>query len=445
MPNVLALKPDDLDTVEKRSKYSVAVVGCNRKGIFFASAFATAGFKVTCSDADPNAVKKLAKAKTPFGEQEVECKIKRLITSGQLTVTGEIKKPVSQADIVVLAVPSRLGDNKKIDTSEALNAAKQIGAALHAGALVVYVEVAGVGFVEGAMKETLEDTSGLKTGQSFILAYAPIHNPQGKQLLEPKNGLLLRMATAGKAGQNQASTLFKTIIDNIVKADDVKTVEAAALFASARQDADAALANELAVFCEQAGVDFNQVLKASAFDTPALLPLADDEETKKGVYLLLEGAENAGAKLKLPELARQINEEMVKHSVNLTQEALRSCNKTLRRSRIAVLGAVKPSEDSEAFVKSLLVKGAKVSFYGHALKGDAPELEIVKTSLNEAVEGADCIVLLGADDKPLNLRRLKTLTKTPSVMVDLTGALDRGAVEAEGFIYRGLGRGRDKE
>ena len=60
-----------------------------------------------------------------------------------------------------------------------------------------------------------------------------------------------------------------------------------------------------------------------------------------------------------------------------------------------------------------------------------------------AVEGVDCVVILTGEEqfKHLNLRKLKAMTKTPSVIVDLAGAFEPRAVEAEGFIYRGLGRG----
>jgi len=43
--------------------------------------------------------------------------------------------------------------------------------------------------------------------------------------------------------------------------------------------------------------------------------------------------------------------------------------------------------------------------------------------------------------KHLNLKKLKPLTKTPSVIVDLAAALEPQQAETEGFIYRGLGRG----
>src|SRR5208283_718935 len=97
MPSILNLKPDEIDTKEKRSKYVVSVIGCGQKGILFANAFADAGFKVVCSDPDPSVIKKLAKGKTPFAEQEIESKIKSLINAGQLSVTGELKKAVSRS------------------------------------------------------------------------------------------------------------------------------------------------------------------------------------------------------------------------------------------------------------------------------------------------------------------------------------------------------------
>ena len=54
------------------------------------------------------------------------------------------------------------------------------------------------------------------------------------------------------------------------------------------------------------------------------------------------------------------------------------------------------------------------------------------------------VILTGEDQfKNLNLKKLKALTKTPAVIVDLAGAFEPKKVEAEGFIYRGLGRGTE--
>jgi UDPglucose 6-dehydrogenase len=97
------------------------------------------------------------------------------------------------------------------------------------------------------------------------------------------------------------------------------------------------------------------------------------------------------------------------------------------------------------FVNMLELKGAKVSIYDPLSKRESLDLGTVKSSsLNETVEGADCIVILTDEDqfKNLNLKKLKALTKTPAVIVDLAGTFAQPkTVEAEGFIYRGLGRG----
>ncbi len=447
MPNVLTLKPDEIDTNEKRSKYSVSVVGCGRKGILYAYIFAGAGFKVTCLDADPNVVKKLAKGKTPFEGQEFEVKIKGLIDTGLLSVTGELKKAISRSDVVIVTVPAKVDDKKKIDCSEVLSIIKQVGAALHAGVMVAYGEVADLGFVEGDLKETLENTSGLKAGQDFILAYAPLHNAQVKRPVDPATDLELNVAATGKIGQEETLNLVKTVMKNVKQIKDVKIAEITTLFNAAKHDIRTALANEFAIFCESAKIDYQEALESLEFNDPSFLPTIDDEENKNEAYLLLESAENLNVQLKLPKLSRQINEQMVKYAVNLTQDALRNCNKTLRRSRISLLGKVNPNTNAAVFLKLLLLKGAKVTLYNPVSKSDTPDLGVAKSSLNEAVEGVDCIVVLTGEEqfKRLNLRKLKALTKTPAVIMDLAGTLEPKAVEAEGFIYRGLGREKDNK
>jgi UDPglucose 6-dehydrogenase len=155
----------------------------------------------------------------------------------------------------------------------------------------------------------------------------------------------------------------------------------------------------------------------------------------------------------MPTLARQINEEMVKHATNLTYEALRAGGGTLRRAKIAVLGA--ESKDGVTFVGLLEGKGAKITryhansneFVGNLSDGDHSDSAKAKKTLNEAVEGTDCVVLFSAEEqlKRLNLKKLRALMKSPASFVDLAGVMEPQKVEAEGFIYRGLGRGVHKK
>jgi UDP-N-acetyl-D-mannosaminuronic acid dehydrogenase len=436
LPSVLHLKPEEIDSAEKRSAYTVSVVGCDQRGVTLASAFADAGFKVVCSDADPSVMKKLARGKAPFAQPNVESKLKSHITSGRIITSNDLKSTVPQSGIILLTVSPKLDDKNKSDYSPVINACKQIGASLRSGTLIVYSGVAGFGFTEGTIKETLENTSGLKAGQDFGLAYT-------SALSTETSNVNLKVAASDQTSLNAATTVFNTLSRNVKTVNQVKVAEIAALFAAAKHDASRALANELAVFCEKANVDYFEVLKVLDLNDSSFLPTTVEEENKNEAYMLLESAENLNAKLRLPALARQINEDMVKHAVNLAQEGLRSCGKTLRRAKVAVIGSANPTSPMDVFVKMLGMKGAKVSIYDPKAKKEQTNLRTVKTVLSEAVEGADCIVILSGQEQVtrLNLKKVKAIMKKPSVIVDLTGAMEPKKVTTEGFIYCGLGRG----
>jgi len=445
LPSALNLKPEQIDTPENRSQFCVAVLGCEQKGVFFAVTFAKAGFSVTCLDADASVIKKVAKGKIPFSDQETQSQLKRLITSGQLIATSELKT-LSKSDIIIITVPAKVDEKKKTDYSETLNAFKIVGSALHPGSLVIIGETVGFGFIEGTAKETLENTSGLKAGKDFGLVYMPLFKSSNKNV-NPNTNFELIVAAIGKTGLDAATKIAKTLTSNVKLANEVKTAELATLFRIGKQDANTALANELAVFCEVTNSDYFEVLKILDLNDKEFFPTAVEQENKYRAYFLLENADNINAKLRLSALSRQINENMVKHAVNLTQEALRGCGKTLRRARVAVLGNVNPENSTSIYVKLLTSKGAKISLYDPASKGESLELNIVKSNLNEALEGADCIVILTGEQpfSSLNLKKIKPLTKTPSILVDLAGAYEPEKVKAEGFIYRGIGRGNGKE
>jgi UDP-N-acetyl-D-mannosaminuronate dehydrogenase len=151
--------------------------------------------------------------------------------------------------------------------------------------------------------------------------------------------------------------------------------------------------------------------------------------------------------LRLPKLARQLNEDMVKHAFNLTQDALRVGGKTMRRANIALLGAAETGTAAEAFAELLVAKGAKISRYNPQGMVDPKAEGTVKRTLNETVEGANCLVILSEIEqvKRLSLKKLHALMKEPSAFVDLVGVIEPTKVMNTGFTYRGLGRGEQKK
>jgi nucleotide sugar dehydrogenase len=445
LPAVLPLKPQDVDSPQKRAQFTVCVVGCGVEGSFYVLAFADAGFKVFCTDADQSVVKRLSKGNLQLKDRQQETKLKTFLRKEQVVATSDLSAAVSASDIIFLTVSPRVDEKRIVQTSEVGAACKQVGAALHRGSLVIYSGAAGIGFTEGTIKETIENTSGLESGEGFGLAYQPqlaTNTPTGLGEQE------VIVAANDKYSQNAAYAVFGCVAKTVVKASNVRLAEAAALFLAAKRDADLALGNELAVLCENAELDYIEAL--NLLGNKNIEPNVATSANAKETFLLLENAESLNVKLKIPALARQINEEMVKRAVNLIQETTRVGGGTLRRARVALLGDSE-SPDGELLSQLLETKGAKVSRYNPNSSGNKSENNnsepTIKKTLNEAVEGANCVVLFSAQEtlRQLNLKKLHALMKSPASLVDLAGFMDSQKVEAEGFIYRGLGRGVHKK
>ncbi|MCJ7718526.1 nucleotide sugar dehydrogenase [Candidatus Bathyarchaeota archaeon] len=447
------IKPEEIDSGDKREKYTVSVVGCKPIGIIHACLFAMAGFKVICVDPDQNIVNLLQKGKAPNCRHEIEAKLKAYVKTRYLTVTSDIKTAVSQSDVIAITTPVEIGKKKKTDISNLEKACKSVGAHLRQGTLILIVSTVGLGTVENTLKEILENESGLKAGIDFGLAYSPSQILQ-EQTLEALKDNERIVAALDLGSLNSASTVLEIISEKgLKKTNNVKAAEAMTLFQATQYDVNTALANELAHFCERAGIDYFEVQKlntnaSSKLSTPTLA----DGTAYGEPYLLLEDAENLNVKLWIVQAAKENSKLVVKQAVNLVADALKSCGKTMRRARISILG-ISQTQNARSTERETLVdlvntlegRGAKTSIYDPFFTDvETTETQVqYKKNLTEAIEGADCLLILTGHDqfKRLNLQKTKAMLKMPAAIVDLEGVFDSGKVEKEGFIYRGLGKG----
>jgi UDP-N-acetyl-D-mannosaminuronic acid dehydrogenase len=241
----------------------------------------------------------------------------------------------------------------------------------------------------------------------------------------------------------------------IIPVKNIKTAEAIGMFESIHEDVNHALSLELARFCEKTGVDFAECQKAMSTHLSFSLPTSNvaSRYFSAEPYLLFEEAENSGSLLRLVMQSRKINEEMLKRTVKMTKEALKSCGKVFRRARITVLGISERANTDEVFnysfsknlVSSLTRNGARVRVYDPLFSvKELVELGFqVEATLGKSIEGADCLLIAVGHErfKRLNLKRIRFLMKQPAALVDVGNVVDPERALKEGFVYRGLGRG----
>ncbi len=447
---MLSTKFVETKNLEQRERWVVSIVGCGRIGILHACLFVEASFKVICVDSDQATLDRVMKGEVPFLKHELEPILRKNLASGRLKVTNDLKEATAQSNVVIVTTPVIVNDNGKVDYSPLEKVLKSIGTSLRKETLIIIASVVGIGMMEGLLKEIIESSSGFKAGSDFHFAYSPILFPE-RQTLKELSSCRRIVAASDKTGLEFALNVIKAVTNtDVIKTQNMKAAEAATLFEAAFQNVNSTMANEFAFLCERLGIDYLAVRDLLGLGMNMHVQSTSADEAFK---ILLEEAENLNIKLRIPETAMGLNEEFLKHGVELIRNALKSCGKPLRRAKIALLGLSQtpnaadiPKNSAKKIFSMLENKGAKITVYDPYLYGKTLtdfEHAPIKKSLVEAIEGADCIVILAAHDqlKRLNLRKLKLLAKTPAAVVDLEGVLDPVKVEAEGFIYRGFGRG----
>ncbi len=452
MLSALLIKPEDVDTKEKRAKYTVTTIGSEQNSLFYSCLLADAGYDVLCTDHDQTLVNLLSKGRIPFARHEAEATLKDHVRKGHIVATDDFKTAISKGNIIMINTPVEIDQKRKPDYSNIEKASKLVGASIGQNSLVIISSTVGVGVVEGLIRETLENASGFKIGTDIGLAYCPIRISQVQDLEKQPNQEQI-VAACDKTSLNAASTVLETVSPSGIRRTlSVKTAEVAVLFEAAQREVNGALANEFAVLCEKAGADYMEAQKLKAHTLVMFPSLANsDASTEDASYLLLEDAENLNVKLRTVAVARETNEEMAKHAANLVGDALRNCGRTFRRAKVSILGISEipnmkspPKRLVKKLAKIMEKRGAKINVYDPYFSDDSADAgRSMKKTLAETLQGANCIVLITPHDqlKRLSLNKLKVVMKMPAAIVDLAGVFEPEKVEKEGFLYRGLGRG----
>jgi UDP-N-acetyl-D-mannosaminuronic acid dehydrogenase len=448
MSRVMKLAGKDLESPEKRREYTACVVGCGRTGMITACLFAEAGFKVICVDSSSHTVHLLKRRKSPFTESYLRKFIEPRIKESPVYATTNIRKAVSESDIIMISVSASIDKKKKPDYTRLEKTCRDIGMSLKAGSLIIFQNTMGPGMTETLAKETLENASGLEAGNDFGLAYSSALNS-----INPSKDLGNGTKVIGgitKRSLKVACLILEIITKaEVVRVKNIKTAEAVKLLEEAYKDVYVAFANEFAQFCENAGIDFvrvRNIINPRKFSRMAGLHMSRDS------YFLVDEAEALDVKLRMLSLSTKINDEMLDHAIHLVRDALKSCQKPFRRAKISVFGISSlpnrkkvTNSATEKLVNRLKKSGASVQLYDPFFT----QKELVnmgynaEATMSKTVEGTDCLIVAVAHDRftHLNLTRIQMLMKAPAAIVDLGQVVDPCKAEKSGFVYRGFGRG----
>ena len=235
----------------------VTVIGQGYVGLNLAIGAARAGFNVTGLDIDKNLVLDLLEGKTviPGITQRT---IKKLIKNGKYTPSFSTEA-MKDSDIVVIAVPTPLTQDRKPDLFFLETAAKQIAVNLSNRALIINESTSYPGTLRNFIKPIIESISDIE----FDYASAPERIDPGNDKWNLDNTPRV-IGGLTESALDKAAKFYKTFCSQVFLARTPEIAEASKLFENTFRQVNIALANEFSKISNSLGFSTHEAIRAAA-------------------------------------------------------------------------------------------------------------------------------------------------------------------------------------
>ncbi|HIH72989.1 MAG: NDP-sugar dehydrogenase [Thermococcales archaeon 44_46] len=444
---LIGLNREEVKRIFKEGKVTIAVYGLGKMGLPLAAVFADHGANVIGVDINEKVVEMVNRGENHVKEESgLSELVKKNVEAGRLRATTDGVWAAKQADMMVILVPTLTDERGNLKLDPVYDVARKIAKGLEKGDIVITEATMPPGTTESLIP--ILEESGLKLGE-FGLAHAPERTMTGTAIRDITGQYPKIVGASDEKTLEAVIGIYETINrKGVIPMSSIKAAEAVKVFEGVYRDVNIALANELALWCEEHGLDALEVFKAA--------------NTQPYCHLHMPGAGVGGhcipvypwfvinlAKKTNPRLvktAREINDSMPHHVVELTIKGLNETGKSLKGSNILVLGltfrgGVKEFMKSPAIpvIKELKEWGAKVYAYDPlCTKEDA---ERFGAEWKEDFKDVDTIVIV-TDHKEFRNLKLDEIAKEvrTKVIIDGRNVLDVKKAEELGFVYLRVGK-----
>jgi len=381
----------------------VGTLGLGYVGLPLSVEFASAGLKVTGFDLSGEKVDAVNRGESYVKDVPSE-RIQELLRDGRLRASTDFTE-LGGCDAVIICVPTPLSKTKDPDLQMVVDAAKSIAATLREGQLVVLESTTYPGTTEELILPMLTER-GLKVGQDFFLAFSPERVDPGNKDFHTRNTpKIIGGVTPSCTRVTQA--LYSRAIDTVIAVSSTRAAEMVKLLENTFRSVNIGLVNEVALMCARLGVDVWEVIDAAASKPFGFMPfypgpgLGGHCIPIDPLYLSWK-LKTLNYRARFIELAGEINSAMPEYVVERITDALNDRQKSVRGSRILVLGVsykrdIDDVRESPALdvLRLLESRGARVAYndpYVRELRLNGTRL--ASEELMPGVAAADLVVIV---------------------------------------------------
>jgi UDP-N-acetyl-D-glucosamine dehydrogenase len=326
-----------LELIQAR-KARIGIIGLGYVGLPLAHTFSENGFPVLGFDTDSVKVAALERGES-YLKHISPASIQKMRQSG-FEATDQFAR-LSDADAVIICVPTPLTEAREPDLSFVVNSARSVAAQLRRGQLIVLESTTYPGTTRQVVQPILEET-GLKAGKDFFLAFSPEREDPGNPSYKTQN---IPKVVGGLEERSLclAVELYSRAIVKTVPVSTLEIAEACKILENTYRCVNIALVNELKVILDRMGIDVWEVIEAAStkpFGFQAFYPgpgLGGHCIPIDPFYLTWV-ARTHGLTTRFIEIAGEVNTSMPAYVVGKVADALNDASKPLKGSRITLLG-----------------------------------------------------------------------------------------------------------
>lgn len=350
----------------------IGVIGLGYVGLPLAVIAAKKGYKVIGIETQEAKVSKINQAVNYIDDINDE-DLKMVVSCGYLKATIDYAV-LSNVDIVIICVPTPLDKYQYPDVSYIKKSAEEIGKRLNKGMLVVLESTTYPGTTEELLCPILQMNSGLVCKGDFYLAFSPERIDPGNNIYRVKN-IPKVVGGIDKESTKLAAEFYRCIIDAAVhEVTNTKVAEMSKILENTYRNVNIGLINEMAILCKKMEISIWEVIEAAKtkpygfqafYPGPGLgghcIPLDP--------YYLAWKAREFGCHTKLIEMSGEINNYMPQYIVERSAKILNRFNKSLKSSKIVILGIAYKNDISDyrespslKIINYFIKEGSEVKF-----------------------------------------------------------------------------------
>jgi UDP-N-acetyl-D-glucosamine dehydrogenase len=348
----------------------VGIIGLGYVGLPLALLFEEAGFTVVGFDVDPAKPEALQRGESYIRHIGAK-RVAQAFARGRVVATTDFER-LAECDAVLVCVPTPLGRHREPDLSFIRATAHEVARRLRPGQLVVLESTTYPGTTREELLPPFE-AQGLVCGSDFFLAFSPEREDPGNPSFHTRNIPKL-VGGLDPASQEVATALYAAAVEKVVPVSAPEVAEAAKLLENIFRAVNIALANEMKLVLDRMGVNVWEVIDAARTKPFGFMPfypgpgLGGHCIPLDPFYLTWKAAEH-GIWARFIELAGDVNTAMPSYVVDRTAKALNRHGKSLKGSRVLVLGLsykadIDDDRESPSFeiIERLREQGAHVAY-----------------------------------------------------------------------------------